>query len=224
MAEISVSELETATLLALTRKPSPDAEDFGTACDRIADNIAASHQEECLLAHHSSIASDAKIARTLQEEENNTPLLPSEKPKTCRVLGLGIKCQACKERRAANSCVRRREWFTAQQTSALPKRPRRAVIAATKAIVEQLDSEDVYDEEVCEYQESMYMRVRRKEPGLQVTLPSVSRKRKQSELNESAAAAVSPVATPSVSGKRKEPELGKTVTASVSSRSVRVSV
>ena len=72
IAATSVAELETATLLALTRKPDP-AEDFPTAVDRIADNIAASHQEECLVQHHSSIASDAKIARSLQENEKTKP-------------------------------------------------------------------------------------------------------------------------------------------------------
>ena len=116
MASTSVSELAVATM-------------------------AAGVQKKYLRKYYGSIASDHAIAVTLSQV---TPV-SSKKPKTCRVLGLDIKCKACKERRKANRCARRQEWFASQQTEHVPTRPRRAAMAAAAAIAENLQDGEVED-------------------------------------------------------------------------------
>ena len=148
MASTSVSELAVASVKALTRPAQPDTEDIDQAHDRIASAMAASQQKEIVVEHYKSIASDHAIALTLQEEVTPVRSPMTKKPKTCRVLGLDIKCKACKERRKANRCVRRQEWFASQQTEHVPKRPRRAAMAAAAAIAENLQDGEVEDGDV----------------------------------------------------------------------------
>ena len=122
----SVEELEVATVKALSRPAQPDKETMNEAHLRIGATVAASYQQNEIIAHRASVCSDAALASVLQEDvAKNYPKrgrANKGKPRTCRVLGLKAQCKACRERRHSNSCVRRREWLQ-QQSPALPKRP-----------------------------------------------------------------------------------------------------
>ena len=101
---VSVAELAAASEKAMSMPAQPDTETIDEQHDRISATMAAGVQKKYLREHYGSIASDHAIAVTLSQV---TPV-SSKKPKTCRVLGLDVKCQACKERTAANRCTRRK--------------------------------------------------------------------------------------------------------------------
>ena len=74
-------ELAIASVKALTRPTQPDTEDIDESHDRIAAGMAAPFQTEAVLEHYESIASDAQIARVVQQEErkHRKSVVPDER-------------------------------------------------------------------------------------------------------------------------------------------------
>ena len=64
----SVEELEVATVKALSRPAQPDKETMNEAHLRIGATVAASYQQNEIIAHRASVCSDAALASVLQED------------------------------------------------------------------------------------------------------------------------------------------------------------